>query len=416
MSVIPGFTSASVSALALLGLALPVLATDGATPTVAGPAGEPYRDKYPCTREYRLPELLRGADGKPVDTPAAWLARRGELLELFRKEVYGRSPGRPEKLSFELIQRDDHAMGGKATLKRVMIKSQQQGREHQFVLTLFLPHRSTPAPVFLLLNNREFEVTDPTRAVKSGFWPAEEVVNRGYGIAAIQLGELAPDNAEHYREGVIRLFEEVAASPAPDAWRTIGAWAWGASRAMDYLQTDSDVNAKQVALLGHSRGGKTALWAGAQDERFALVISNESGRTGASLTRRASGETVTKINAQFPYWFCGNYHQYNDREDALPVDQHMLIALIAPRPVCVASAADDWWADPRGEFISLAHASEVYRLFGSPAIDPAAMPPLDTPRNWGLQAYHIRRGEHNLTPYDWGCYMDFADSLWKARR
>src|SRR5690606_30080511 len=199
-----------------------------------------------------------------------------------------------------------------------------------------------------------------------------------------------------------------------DACAALAAWGWGASRCMDYFETDGDVEAKQVAVLGHSRGGKAALWTGAEDERFALVISNNSGCGGAALSRRRFGETVERINANFPHWFCDAFKSYDDREDDLPFDQHMLVALIAPRAVCIASADEDLWADPRGEFLSLAHASPVYSLWDHQAVAADAMPALDHPLVAGPRAYHIRSGGHNLTPQDWGWYMDFADRLWSG--
>jgi pimeloyl-ACP methyl ester carboxylesterase len=184
---------------------------------------------------------------------------------------------------------------------------------------------------------------------------------------------------------------------------------------LDYLQTDPAVDAAKVAVIGHSRGGKTALWAAAQDARFALAISNCSGRGGASLARRRMGETVKVINRSFPYWFCDNFKKFDDHEDELPVDQHQLIALIAPRAVYVASAEADFWADQRGEFLALANASPVFALYGEQPIKPDEMPPLETPLIRGHRAYHIRHGVHNLTPYDWQRYMDFADTLWPDR-
>jgi hypothetical protein len=366
---------------------------------------------------YTLPDPLATAGGERVTTPEAWRRRRAEILELFRENVYGRSPGRPERLRFEVLEQDPRAMGGAATLRRVAVVSGQAGREHRFELTLLLPNsRRGPAPVFLLLNNRAASNTDPTRRERSGFWPAEEVIARGYGIAALQVGELAPDDSAHYREGVIRLFEGTASGPRPDdAWGALAAWAWGARRAMDYFETDPGVDAARVAVVGHSRGGKAALWTGAEDERFALVISNESGESGAALARRNYGETVARITTVFPFWFDGRYRGWAGREAEMPVDQHMLLSLIAPRALYVASAGDDLWSDPRGEFLSLAASSPVFALWGDPPIRPERMPPLDHPLASGRRGYHVRTGEHNLTPYDWARFMDFADRLWGER-
>jgi hypothetical protein len=363
---------------------------------------------------YELPPLLQGPTGK-VTTRDAWPARRKEILDLFREQVYGRTFGRPERLRFETIEKDAHAMDGAATLERIAVISSQAGREHRFELTIFLPNAGTkPVPLLLLLNNRPRTNTDPTRKEKSGFWPAEEVIARGYGIAALQNNELAPDNKNRYREGVIQLFESTTTGErAGDAPAALAAWAWGASRAMDYFETDSRIDAKRVAVLGHSRGGKAALWAGAEDERFALVISNESGEGGAALSRRNFGETLAKITTTFPHWFARNYERYAGRVATLPVDQHMLMGLIAPRALYVASADEDLWSDPRGEFLSLADSSPVFALWGDKAISPGEMPGLSQPLVRGRRGYHIRPGTHNLTPYDWQRFIDFANTVWK---
>ena len=362
---------------------------------------------------YTLPDPLAGRAGT-VRSRNDWTPRRAEILELFREHVYGRSPGRPERLRFDVVEENARALSGAATLKRIGVISTQDDRDYRFELTLFLPNaRRDPAPVFLLLNNRPASNTDPTRQEKSGFWPVEDLIARGYGIAALQVSELAPDDKDRFRDGVIRLFEGTASGPrARNGWGALAAWAWGASRAMDYFATDARVDAAHVAVVGHSRGGKAALWAGAEDERFAMVVSNESGEGGAALSRREFGETVARITETFPHWFAQNYASYAGRVEALPVDQHLLVALAAPRAIYVASADEDLWSDPRGEFLAQVHASPVFALWGDPPIRADQMPPLDHPLIVGRRAYHVRRGTHNLLPYDWARFADLADTVW----
>ncbi|MCS7139032.1 MAG: acetylxylan esterase [Crenarchaeota archaeon] len=365
-----------------------------------------------------------------------WMKRRRpEILELFRTHVYGRAPlGKPEEASFEVFDENENALDGKAKRKQVLIKFTKNG-ESSMDLLIYLPKNSIPAPVFLMLNFGGNHTVSPEPEIrirkrqsntpwgeffsseKSRGWdrsiPLEKILSRGYGFATACYSDIDPDFHDGFKNGVHGVFDSLFGEERPpDAWGSIGAWAWGLSRALDYIETDKDLDGESVIVMGVSRLGKAALWAGAQDERFSIVISNTSGCGGAALSRRRFGETVRMINTAFPHWFCENFKKYNDREDELPVDQHMLIALIAPRPVYVASADEDLWCDPRGEFLAAKAADPVYRLLGKEGLPIDEMPPLNYPV-MGTIGYHIRSGGHGLTEYDWDRYMDFADKNFK---
>jgi hypothetical protein len=373
-----------------------------------------FQPDPPGMPAYTLPDLLTAADGRKITSADDWKTiRRPEVLELFRKHVYGRVPATAYQKGFRVVNEDAKAMDGAATLRQVEITISAAEKSLTIRLTVFVPNRAPkPVPAFLLICNRGPENVDPTRKIKSEFWPVEEAVARGYGIAAFNNADVDPDRHDGFQDGIHGLLD--GATRPPDAWGTIAAWAWGASRCMDYLESDKDIARDKVAVIGHSRGGKTALWAGAEDERFAIVCSNNSGCGGAALSRRIHGqkETVAKINKGFPHWFNETFKTYGGREESLPVDQHMLMALIAPRAVCVASAEQDLWADPRGEFTSLALASPVYRLFGKQGLGASPeMPAIGEPLDGDGAHYHIRDGKHNLTLFDWKCYLDFADKV-----
>lgn len=360
-----------------------------------------------------LPELLISSSGKKITNSEMWInSRRQEILHLFEDNVYGQVPKDFDSIRFILKKEDNMAMNGKAKLKEVAINVYRKNQSVSVNLVLFVPTASKkPSPVLLLICHRGSNNFDPTRTEKSEFWPAEEVIDRGYAIAAFHVSDVAADNKTTFNQGVLRLYPEQM--KMANGMKALGAWAWGAMRVMDYFEKDKDIDSKKVAVLGHSRGGKASLWAGAQDQRFAVVISNCSGEGGAALSRRSVGEKIVDLNTNFPHWFCDNYKKFSSNVADLPVDHHMLIALMAPRAVYVASASEDKWADPVGEFLSLKYAEPVFKLFSLDPLPAKEQPTVNVQVKSLKMGYHVEKGGHGLGLFDYERYMDFAANIFK---
>ena len=385
---------------------------------------------------YELPDLLTLPNGGKVKSEKAWFKKqRPYLLSQFTSQVYGKVPGQMKVSDVKVWETDDNALNGQARRKQLSLFFNKDERSLEVNVLMYLPKTSQKVPVFVaynftgnhavyadpairlteswvdnnpsvgIINN---QVTEQSRASAQNRWPVADIIKAGYGLVAIYYGDVDPDK-DDFKDGIHPFFyKEGQTAPDSNEWGSIAAWAWGLLRVMDYLETDPAVDAQKVAVLGHSRHGKAALWAGATDKRFAMVISNESGCGGAALSRRIYGETVEIINTNFPHWFCDNFQQYNAKENLLPVDQHMLLALIAPRPLYVASAEGDQWADPKGEFLAAKYASAVYELLGTDGLPVKEMPAVDSPV-MGQIGYHIRTGKHDLNLYDWQQYIHFAN-------
>ena len=381
--------------------------------------------------DYTLPDPLVCNDGTRVTNAATWVdRRRPEILELYRECIFGHSPEPGTNVTFNVWETATNALGGTAVRKQVEINFSGTPDGPFAHLLLYTPAGKTASPAFLCLQfNGNYTVNDdpgiaifpgwngktgvpampknPVRGSSARNWKIAETIARGYGIAIVDYREIEPDLAggAGFPYGVRKNFPP----PGTDGWGAIGAWSWGISRALDYLQTDHDVDGRRVILFGHSRLGKTVLWAGAEDTRFAAVIASCSGEMGASLSRRDYGETVDDVAKHFPYWMSGTFLQYSNHWNNLPVDAHSLLALIAPRPLFVNTGSEDLWSDPNGQFLAARAASPVYELLGKTGLTETKFPHPDHPLKHDIW-FNCHTGKHDVLPTDWDLFLDFADA------
>ncbi|QDV23869.1 glucuronyl esterase domain-containing protein [Aureliella helgolandensis] len=408
-------------------LRIPMVAILLAVGTLVSVAKEPADTNYDESKvpSYDLPDVLIDNAGKSVARDEWVRYRRAEVQRLFEDAVYGKTPDQKLAVRYEEIETDPKALDGRATRKQIAAFFGDEA--YRLDILMYIPNKSDgPAAGFVGLNfNGNYTVhADPAiierstgkgRGTSASRWQVEKIIDQGYALATVHRDQVDPDNYQNdFTDGVHPLFYgEGQTKPEPTEWGAIGAWAWSLSRILDYLETNDQIDASKIAVIGHSRLGKAALWAGAQDARFAMVISNDSGCGGAALYRRCYGERIHHMIKPVGYWFCTNHQQYQKREQALPVDQHMLLALVAPRPLYVASATNDRWADPKGEYLAARHASPVYELFDKPALSQDNPPAPDKPIHTTI-GYHLRTGDHNVTAYDWDQYLAFADRHWNS--
>jgi hypothetical protein len=423
------------SSICLLVSALHVLSAQAPPPTPkalpAEVAGIPVNYDESKVGAYTLPDPLKLNNSKPVHDAKTWnQKRRPEIVEMFETQQFGRAPGRPADESFAVVEQGTPALNGKAIRKQVTIYLAKDKTWPKIDLLMYLPAAATkPVPVLLSINFgavsnavddpgvKPGEVWDPktnTRipAVKGkgfGRLDVEPLLDAGFGVATFYYGDVEPDYPTGFSNGIrARYLKPGQTQPAADEWGSIAAWAWGMSRVQDYFETDKSVDAHRVAIHGVSRLGKTVLWAGAHDQRFAAVIASCSGEGGAALSRRDYGETVAHLVAptRFPYQFAINYQKYAKHVDQLPMDAHMLVALIAPRPLLLQTGNTDYWSDPKGEFLSAVAAGPVYALLGKDGLDTDVWPAAKQPILHDL-GYYMHDGGHGMVASDWDIYIDF---------
>ena len=364
------------------------------------------------------PDLLRMADGRPVESKEMWeRERRPELLTLFTERVYGVRPEeRPLSLEFSTVGEEKTILGGLGVRRRVKATYSGPLGANSFEFVLYLPAKATvdkPVPAFVMICLREVTFEHDPEGDESALqehWPVAKLIRRGCATLGFYKDQLSPDMNHANLLGVFSVYEKMQPYRDRKRWGTLSAWAWGASRVMDYIETEKRIDASRVAVIGHSRGGKTALLAGATDSRFAMACSNDSGCSGAKLNHMEmeKSEHIAEIVRTFPYWFCPDYILCVNRDTELDFDQHEFLALIAPRLLCVGSASEDQWAGPRGEFEAARLASPAWELYGLKGLESDKFPEPGESIIVGNVEYHLREGPHKLTEWDWMRYLDFA--------
>jgi hypothetical protein len=404
----------------------------------ASAAEFPRPEQLPSTPG--LPDPLTMFDGTKVTTKEQWeQKRKPELKALFEHYMYGKFPPKPDAVTGKVLFEDPKAFNGKGTLSEVALTVGPADWPKIYLLLAVPNNRKGPAPVFVGPNftgnhtlvaeprvhlptvwmwfktpgGEKGVATDAGRGMILDKWPFEQVLDRGYAVATFYCGDVQPDRPNE-SEGLRKFLAPPGDKLPGDASSTIATWAWGVQRAVDYLTSRSDLDAKRIAAVGHSRLGKTVLLAAAFDERIAVAIPLQAGCGGTGPSRHADvkAESVKKINTSFPHWFCPNFKSFNDDPSKLPFDQNGLVALCAPRPVLFPNATEDLWANPSGQFEVLKAASPVYRLYGVDGLGSDAMPEVGKLLDSRL-GYFIRPGKHAMTPPDWTAFMDFTDKWMK---
>ena len=326
-----------------------------------------------------------------------WNAYRKEMIALFEREEYGVTPEKPECVRWEAEKQRD-SVGGKAVHHLVKLTFDTPAGEFTFPFDTVIPNACKPVPMFVYISFHPYD--------SGHYLPIEEIIDSGYAIATVNYNDVTKDTEDNFESGIAKMYPR--RNDGTD-WGKIGMWAFAASRMMDYIRTLPEIDKDRIYVAGHSRLGKTAIWCGVQDERFAGVVSNDSGCSGAAVTRGKKGEHVVHITKNFPFWFCENYQKYIENEENMPFDQHQLLALVAPRPLCVGSATEDEWADPESELMSAYLAGEAYELLGLSGLSGDIEKPIkpDEKRFEGTVGYQLRKGTHFLSRHDWQGYIEF---------